>query len=147
MTYMLPEFRFTPQEAADFKRRGKRCAKKGGPDCKRLRICGYYVWLPPEPFTDGRRRVEYFPRGVVFQVYSRKGECVGAYKDLEGAQQLMSKRGRKAGHEMHVCVDYSPRGWCAPVTARICVARIGRQLAQTLYVHDGNTEPDEVEPA
>jgi hypothetical protein len=140
---MIPEYCWTPEEDAEFYKRGKRCAEKGGPNCQRLRICNYYVWLPPKSFTDGRRKFDYFPGQVVFQVYTRRGECVGAYKDLEGAQQLMGKRGRNAGHEMHVCVDYSPRGgW---ITARICVARFGRQLAQTLYVQDGNAvHPAEV---
>jgi hypothetical protein len=144
MTFMLPEYCFTPEEDAEFYKGGKRCAEKGGPNCRRLEICGYYVWLPPKPFMDGRKRIEYFPGQVVLQVYTRNGRCVGAYKDLEGAQQLMSKRGRNAGHVMHVCVDYSPRGWCAPITARICVARIGRQLAQTLYVpHANAANPEE----
>lgn len=138
MTFMLPEYFFTPQESADFRKRGKRCAEKGGPGCRSITICGYRVALPPYPFTDEPRRIMYFPGSVVLQVYTRNGRCVGAFRDLEGAQQLMNQRGRNAGHKMHVCVDYSPPLPFVPITARACVARIGRQLAQTLYVEYGN---------
>lgn len=133
MYFMLPEYSFTEEESAAFKKRGKRCAEKGGPGCRSITICGYKVALPPYPLSD-KPRLEYFPGPVVLQVYTRRGLCVGAFKDLEGAQRLMRKRGRNAGHKMHVCVDYSPPLPYCPITARICIARIGRQLAQTLYV-------------
>lgn len=132
-TVTIPEFCFTPEDAADFNKRGKRCAEKAGPGCRSFTICGYKVELPPFPFSDERKRLNYLPGPVVLQVYTRRGLCIGAFKDLDSAQQLMFKRGRNAGHKMHVCVDYSPPLPYTPITARVCIARIGRQLAQTLY--------------
>lgn len=137
MTFMLPEYCFTEEEAADFRKRGKRCAEKGGPDCRSFTICGHQVALPPYPFTD-KPKIVSLPTQMVLQVYTRRGACIGAFRDLEGAQRLMRQRGRNAGHKMHVCVDYSPR-FPEPGIARVCIARIGRELAQTLFAqyHNG----------
>lgn len=146
MTFMLPEYCFTPEQAADFKKRGERHVKKGVPGGLTMRICGYTAALPPMPLADGSKPL-YFPAQVaVFQVYTRDGRCVGAAKNLWEAKELMSKRGRNAGHKMHVCVDYSPPLPYTPIIARVCIARIGRQLAQSLYVQRDN-ENDSAEAA
>src|SRR5689334_10236253 len=107
MTCVIPEYCFTPEEDADYYKRGKRCAEKGGEGCRTITICGREAWLPPKPFTDGRRRVDYLPGPLVFQVYTRRGLCIGASAHLEEAREWTRKRGRNAGHQLHVCVDYS----------------------------------------
>jgi hypothetical protein len=107
-----------------------------------IRINERVIALPPETFMFGRKRVQFFPGSVVFQVYTRKRLSIGTSARLEVSQQLMRKRGRKAGNELLVCVDYSPRG-CTAHVARICVGQFDRRGSVSLNVeYAGRTYPE-----
>lgn len=114
--------------------RGDRLMTKTDGTTQSADVNGTYwqsIPLYEHTFEIGKRRVAFKPSDIVFQVYARNGLCVGASARLDVAQSLMRKRGPKAGHDLHVCFDYSALGWYG-FLARVCVARLNREQAKHL---------------